>query len=277
MNRHPGNIIFRRVVEANKERYRTCQADHKALLSKSIVLVIRSQSPPGRFLTRSRDGNEWVEVGDAKALQKTSQALREGSTDEEDREDVGAESEPTCPSQEEMNNEVLRRAMLESSNCRGTMNKSDVVVSSQLSKNEIRNSVGQSGVTADVPVSRNNCTIMLKDDSATIEESSSKSFRDVSSVASEEIHTGDLEAAALEEFLAPGDEAFHHISDDESLLSPYSDTDCLEALQFPNDEDVHDASFGLLPEFRLDMDHGEGEPLTDIIELNLCSSDVWEL
>ena len=50
-NKHPGNIIFRRIVEANIERYRSCQTEHKDLLSRSIMLVIRNQTPPGRFLT----------------------------------------------------------------------------------------------------------------------------------------------------------------------------------------------------------------------------------
>ena len=84
-NKHPGNIIFRRLVAANTERYRSCMVDHKLLLSRSIVEVIRNQTPPGRFLMRLQESNVWMHVGDCKALQKTSQALREGSAADQSR------------------------------------------------------------------------------------------------------------------------------------------------------------------------------------------------
>lgn len=278
MNKHPGNIIFRKVVEANKEKYRTSLVDHKALLSKSIVLAMRSQSPPGRFLTRPQSGNEWVEVGDAKALQKTSQALREGSAEEESRKDVGTESGPTRPSQDEMNKEVLRRALIGFSHWRGMMKKPEVALSSEQPKNEIMNSVGQAVLAADVPISAGAENISsFETDSASIEESTSTSFRDSSSIASEETHPCELAAATLKKCLAPKDEEFHLISEDESFLSPYSDTDCLEALELLREEHIHDALVGFLPEFPIDMDHGDDEHLIDVVALKLCRNNVWEL
>ena len=51
----------------------------KQLLSRSIVHAVRSQNPPGRFLQRSAATDLWYDVGDARATEKTSQALREGA------------------------------------------------------------------------------------------------------------------------------------------------------------------------------------------------------
>lgn len=39
---------------------------------------IRSREPPGRFLTYEKDTALWSDIGDEKAIEKTSQALREG-------------------------------------------------------------------------------------------------------------------------------------------------------------------------------------------------------
>lgn len=264
VNRHPGNVIFRKVVEANKERYRNCLDSHKALLSKSIVLALRSQSPPGRFLTRSSEGAEWVEVGDAKALLKTSQALREGRTEEESRRDGRAESEPNRPLQEEMDNVVLQLAQNGFSNCRGTMKVPDGALSSQPIANEITNSPGKAVVTADLPVGADEITNSSEVESATNEESTSKFFRELSPVASKEMQLRGLAAAILEERLAPGDEASHNVTDDQSTLSSYSDADCLDELQFLYEDHVHDASFGLLPELRIDMDNWDDD-LPDMI------------
>ncbi|KAI2489184.1 hypothetical protein MHU86_25405 [Fragilaria crotonensis] len=269
VNNHPGNVIFRRLVKANKERYRTCVVNHKILLSKSILLAIRGQSPPGRFLTQLPGGSGWVEVCDAKALKKTSQTLREGSTEGDLQIDVSAEPGSTRPRQEEMYNVVLQLAPNGFSNCRGTMKMPDSAVSSQLIENEVMNSPCQAAMAAHVLIGGYEITNSSEVDSATIEQSTSESIRDLSSVASGEIQLCGLAAPTLLECQPAGDEALHSISDDESLLSPYSDTDCLEALHFLH-EDIHDASFGLLAEFEIDMDHGEDDLVTDLIGHELC-------
>lgn len=51
------------------------------LLSRSIVNAVRSQNPPGRFLQKDSKTNKWFDVGDQRAQEKTSQALREGAPD----------------------------------------------------------------------------------------------------------------------------------------------------------------------------------------------------
>lgn len=79
-NHHPGNIFFRKLVRHNQESYLLATKRDKAGVAKGIVDTIRSLNPPGRFLKKARDisaNGVWVEIGDRKAREKTSQALRE--------------------------------------------------------------------------------------------------------------------------------------------------------------------------------------------------------
>jgi hypothetical protein len=79
VNKHAGNVVYRRVVEANKVTYHSCKKEHKLLLSQSIVEAIEQQNPPGRFVYQDKDAGLWYFIGKAKAVQKTAQALREGA------------------------------------------------------------------------------------------------------------------------------------------------------------------------------------------------------
>lgn len=88
--KHPGNLAYRKIVGLNKGIYATCLKSEKLKISKSIVAAIREIE--GRFLEREdgkptssldeRDefGNPvtWKDIGDKRAVEKTSQALREG-------------------------------------------------------------------------------------------------------------------------------------------------------------------------------------------------------
>ena len=69
------------LVAANKQLYITLPKRQKMLLSRSIVNAVRSQNPPGRFLQKESKTNLWFDVGDQRAQEKTSQALREGAPD----------------------------------------------------------------------------------------------------------------------------------------------------------------------------------------------------
>lgn len=53
----------------------------KRLIASSIVSEIRAMNPPGRFLARkgNKDSGFWYDIGDEKARDKTSQALRENA------------------------------------------------------------------------------------------------------------------------------------------------------------------------------------------------------
>lgn len=48
-------------------------------ISRSIVEAIRSLDPPGRFLDKDPQTGLWYDVGHKKAVEKTSQALRDGA------------------------------------------------------------------------------------------------------------------------------------------------------------------------------------------------------
>lgn len=79
--RHQGNMTYRKLVQLNKPKYALCQKMEKMKISKSIVQAIRSQEPPGRFLEKDSKTGLWNDIGDKKAIEKTSQALREGQPD----------------------------------------------------------------------------------------------------------------------------------------------------------------------------------------------------
>mmetsp|Transcript_4051 Transcript_4051/g.6147 ORF Transcript_4051/g.6147 Transcript_4051/m.6147 type:complete len:254 (+) Transcript_4051:208-969(+) len=79
-NHHEGNRRFRSVVASHQGEYRTARKHDKADIARRIVALIRDQG--GRFLKsvqgKAAGGGHWVEIGDKKAREKTSQALREG-------------------------------------------------------------------------------------------------------------------------------------------------------------------------------------------------------
>ncbi|CAB9501488.1 expressed unknown protein [Seminavis robusta] len=74
-----GNSHWRMLVAANKQLYVTLPKRQKMLLSRSIVHAVRSQNPPGRFLQKDSKSDRWYDIGDQRAQEKTSQALREGA------------------------------------------------------------------------------------------------------------------------------------------------------------------------------------------------------
>ena len=74
-NNHIGNRRFRTVVADHQAEYLSSKKKEKVLISKRIVAIIKSKG--GRFLKRDTTGI-WVEVPEKRAIEKTSQALREG-------------------------------------------------------------------------------------------------------------------------------------------------------------------------------------------------------
>lgn len=82
INSHKGNEQFRDLVEKRKRVYLTARFKReKRLIASSIVSEIRAMDPPGRFLARkgNKDSGYWYDIGDEKARDKTSQALRENA------------------------------------------------------------------------------------------------------------------------------------------------------------------------------------------------------
>jgi hypothetical protein len=74
-NNYIGNKRFRSIVACHQGEYLKAKKKDKVRVSQAIVRAIRESG--GRFLRRVSEGL-WVEVGDKKATEKTSQALREG-------------------------------------------------------------------------------------------------------------------------------------------------------------------------------------------------------
>jgi hypothetical protein len=75
VNQHPGNMVYRKVVEYNKPFYQSVHKRNRMLVSQSIVQSILNYG--GRFLTSTSKDKSWTTIEFKKAVQKTSQALRE--------------------------------------------------------------------------------------------------------------------------------------------------------------------------------------------------------
>ena len=73
-NNHFGNKEFRSLVDQYRSEYVLSKKWAKREIARNIVVSIRSSG--GRFL--KKEGYGWRDIGDQKAGEKTSQALREG-------------------------------------------------------------------------------------------------------------------------------------------------------------------------------------------------------
>ncbi|KAG7352341.1 hypothetical protein IV203_008389 [Nitzschia inconspicua] len=74
-NSHIGNKHFRCVVAEHQPEYLIARKNEKKEIAKRIVDCIHARG--GRFLKRTADSEVWSEVTTKKALEKTSQSLRE--------------------------------------------------------------------------------------------------------------------------------------------------------------------------------------------------------
>eukprot|EP00546_Thalassionema_frauenfeldii_P009644 CAMPEP_0178910676 /NCGR_PEP_ID=MMETSP0786-20121207/9228_1 /TAXON_ID=186022 /ORGANISM="Thalassionema frauenfeldii, Strain CCMP 1798" /LENGTH=630 /DNA_ID=CAMNT_0020582951 /DNA_START=20 /DNA_END=1913 /DNA_ORIENTATION=+ len=125
-NHHPGNAWYRRLVRSNRPLYRDSPKHTKLLVAKAIVHHVQNQTPPGRFLECKRSSTGmWYPVSYKRAVDKTSQALRE-----KDRENEGAADEKilqkmkngsSAPSNESLNqtyvNNVVDQSMNDNAEC----------------------------------------------------------------------------------------------------------------------------------------------------------------
>lgn len=67
---------YRSLIKSSKPVYLISTKKEKTAISRTIVSVVRRAN--GRFLERSPNMDFYYDIGDAKAIEKTSQALREG-------------------------------------------------------------------------------------------------------------------------------------------------------------------------------------------------------
>ena len=98
VNRHVGNMFFRKIVSHRKPDYRRGAYPYqRRKVAWQIYNEIKNLDPPGRFLM-SR-GDEWFEVSETKAISKISQALRElASNDPVGMDFLSASSSVSVPS-----------------------------------------------------------------------------------------------------------------------------------------------------------------------------------
>jgi len=82
INLFEGNKNFRAIVRSHKKSYQEACREKKGLIAKQIVRKIEQQEPPGRFLKREKDGYSILKF--KKALEKTSQALRDCKNNKND-------------------------------------------------------------------------------------------------------------------------------------------------------------------------------------------------
>lgn len=75
-NSHDGNRKFRTVVAKHQQEYLKARKREKVGIARRIVAIIHNNG--GRFLKRTDNAQNWVEVTEKRAQEKTSQALREG-------------------------------------------------------------------------------------------------------------------------------------------------------------------------------------------------------
>lgn len=62
-----------------QELYVSSTKRQKMSISRSIVEAVRQLDPPGRFLEQDPSTGLWADIGHKKAVEKTSQALRDGA------------------------------------------------------------------------------------------------------------------------------------------------------------------------------------------------------
>jgi hypothetical protein len=72
---HYGNVLWRALIDTNVRVFRRQSARDKSATTQSIVLAIRQQDPPGRFLQQDYFTGLWYDVGDVEARRRTSQTL----------------------------------------------------------------------------------------------------------------------------------------------------------------------------------------------------------
>ena len=69
-NMNAGNIRFRQMVSDCQPEYLVSQKKEKGLISRRIVAQVRRNG--GRFLKRNGNTGEWVDIGNKKAVEKTT-------------------------------------------------------------------------------------------------------------------------------------------------------------------------------------------------------------
>lgn len=81
-NHHLGNKRFRDIVSLHRPDYIRAPKIEKPSVARMIVSAIRHGNPPGRFIKKDFTSGKWYDIGDKRAAEKASQALREKTPEE---------------------------------------------------------------------------------------------------------------------------------------------------------------------------------------------------
>ena len=81
-NHHPGNEWYRNLIKSRRPLYRASAKHSKLVVATSIVHAVEQQN--GRFLERDEHTGFWYPVPHKRAVNKTSQGLRENDRDDPD-------------------------------------------------------------------------------------------------------------------------------------------------------------------------------------------------
>jgi hypothetical protein len=76
VNLHPGNVFFRKLIQANKKRYVQADPGEKKRIIRRIVEATEAK---GRFLKQDPKSELWTRISTEEARKKTGQALRENA------------------------------------------------------------------------------------------------------------------------------------------------------------------------------------------------------
>eukprot|EP00980_Cylindrotheca_fusiformis_P017897 scaffold5682_cov140-Cylindrotheca_fusiformis.AAC.8 len=100
-NHHKGNKRFRDIVALHRPDYVRAPKIQKPSVARVIVRAIRNGDPPGRFLKKDSKTGLWYDIGDKRAAEKTSQALREKTVEEKGKSEDGDDNPtPVLPKKE---------------------------------------------------------------------------------------------------------------------------------------------------------------------------------
>jgi len=157
INAWPGNEQYRSFVERKKRVYLTARFKReKRLISQSIIDEVRNLNPPGRFLAKDQVTDIWADIGDDKAREKTSQALRENAIGvrkkmEEENEEIRRQqarelaiATGRCPDEAV---EFMKNVQLAASNSAGSGDGSPSAVTSDVAPTKNESKKGQKDTT----------------------------------------------------------------------------------------------------------------------------------
>ena len=111
VNDHTGNVQYRKIITSKREEFLSVTDKvSKRAIATTIVNTVRAMTPPGRFLKKMTEENNdddddvdvddtttslWFDIGDEKARGKTSQGLREGTSNNSNSSSNSAHIAPT--------------------------------------------------------------------------------------------------------------------------------------------------------------------------------------